>query len=137
MACAKSGIDLMPIRQPTSRAVQYDWWQRTVAGERTPRTEDDPQPGFYKIRMVRNGPFVPVEIWLEQEVDPETGELTADERLRAICNGEPRDPVKIWLYCRAISAEEYDGLTGAHISIPTMAATHVAVDLASMAAIRP
>ncbi|RJE82973.1 hypothetical protein [Paracoccus onubensis] len=127
----------MPIRQPTSREAQYDFWSRTVAGERVPRTEDEPQPGFYKIRMVRNGPFVAVEIWLEQQVDPDTGELVTDERLRAICNGEPRDPAKLWLYCRAITAEEYDGLTGAHISIPKMAATHVAVDLANMAAIRP
>ncbi|WP_166461941.1 hypothetical protein [Paracoccus alkanivorans] len=80
----------MPIRCPTPRDQQYDFWQRSVAGERVPRTEDDPQPGFYKTRMVRNGPFVPVEIWLEQEIDPETGELTADERLRAICNGNAR-----------------------------------------------
>lgn len=125
------------IRQPTSREAQYRWWKRTVAGERVPRIEDDPQPGFYKRRTVRDGPFVPVEIWLEQDVDPETGELLAPEQLRALVNGEHRDPVSVWTYCRAISAEEYDGLTGAHASIPDMAATHVAVDLGQMAAIRP
>lgn len=125
------------IRRPTSRADQYSWWERTVAGERAPRIEDEPQPGFYKRRMVRGGPFVPVEIWLEQEIDPETGELVADERLRAICNGELRDPVSLWTFCRAISLAEYDALTGAHATLPDMAATHVAVDLGQMAAIRP
>lgn len=125
------------IRQPTPREAQYDFWRRTVAGERVPRFEDEPQPGYYKRRMVRNGPFVPVEIWLEQSIDPETGELTDDERLRAICNGEPRNPTAIWSYCRAISVEEYDALTGAHANIPDMAATHVALNLSEMAAIRP
>lgn len=125
------------IRQPTDRSTQYDFWRRTVAGERVERFEDEPQPGFYKRRMVRGGPFIPVEIWLEQEIDPETGELTAPEVMRAICNGEIRDPLSLWTYCRAISAEEYDALTGAHAAIPDMAATHVAVSLGQMAAIRP
>lgn len=125
------------IRQPTSKAAQYAFWNRSVAGERVARVEDEPQPGLYKRRMVKGGPFVPVEIWLEQKIDPETGELAADERLRAICNGERRDPVSIWTYCRPIAADEYDALTGAHATIPDMAATHVAVDLGQMPAIRP
>lgn len=125
------------IRQPTSRAIQYAFWRRTIVGERVPRIEDEPQPGFYKRRMVRNGPFVPVEIWLEQQIDPETGELVADERLRALVNGQDRDPLHVWPYCRAITAEEYDGLTGAHATLPDMAATHVVIDLGLMAPIRP
>ena len=125
------------MRQPTSQEAQYDFWRRSLSGERVARFEDDPQPGFYKRRMVRGGPFVPVEIWLEQEIDPETGELAADERLVAICNGILRDPLSIWTYCRPISASEYNGLTGAHASMPDMAATHVAINLGQMAAIRP
>ncbi len=125
------------MRQPTTKEAQYDWWSRTVSGERVPMFETAPQCGFYKRRMVRGGPFVPVQIWLDQEVDPETGELVADEALRAICNGQPCDPVQIWPYARAISAEEYDALTCAHASLPDMAATHVAVDLGQMAALRP
>lgn len=125
------------IRQPTPREAQYAWWNRTISGERAPRLEDEPQPGFYKRRFVRGGPFVPVEIFLEQVTDPETGELAEDERLRALVNGERRDPVSVWPYCRAITVDEYDGLTGAHAQIPDMAATHVAVSLVQMAAIRP
>lgn len=125
------------MRSPTSLDVQYDFWRRSVAGERVPRTEEDPQAGFYKIRMVRGGPFIPVEIWLEQEIDPETGELTAPEELQAICNAQPCDPLDVWTYCRAISAEEYDALTGARQSIPAMGDTHTKLDLGQMAAIRP
>lgn len=125
------------IRQPTSEAALYDFWRRSVAGERVPRVEDEPQCGYYKRRMVRGGPFVPVEIWMEQDIDPETGELTAPERLRAICNAQLCRPESVWTYCRPISASEYDGLTGARASIPDMAATHVAIDLGHMAAIRP
>lgn len=127
----------MSIRQPTTRAEQYDFWQRSVAGERVPRIEDEPQCGFFKRRYVRGGPFVPVEIWLEQQIDPETGELTADEELRAVCNGERCNPLTVWPYCRPIPLEEYDALTGARDAIPDMAATHVAIDLGQMAAIRP
>jgi hypothetical protein len=125
------------IRQPSSQEDLYSYWRRSVAGERVARVEDEPQPGFYRRRMVRGGPFVPVEIWMEQEIDPETGELTAPERLRAICNGQLCRPETVWTYCRPISASEYDGLTGAHNSIPDMVATHVAIDLGQMAAIRP
>lgn len=125
------------IRQPTPRAAQYAFWQRAVAGERVPRHEDEPQPGFYKRRYVRGGPFVPVEIWLEQEIDPETGELTADEVLRAICNAERCNPLTVWPYCRPIPLTEYDALTGARDTITDMAATHVAIDLGQMAPLRP
>lgn len=125
------------IRQPTSKAAQYDFWRRTVAGERVPRFEDEPQCGFYKRRMVKGGPFVPVEIWLEQEIDPATGELIADERIEAICNGVPCDPVKVWTYCRAISTEEFDALTGVRARIPDMAVIDAALNLGRMAAIRP
>ena len=125
------------IRQPTDLDAAYAWWRRSVSGERVPRIEDEPMPGYFKRRMVRGGPFVPVAIWLEQEIDPETGELTAPEELRAISNGQPTDPVRAWLYARPISLAEYDAMTGLRDKIPEMAATHAAVNLAEMAAIRP
>ncbi|MDB6178972.1 hypothetical protein PAF17_15885 [Paracoccus sp. Z330] len=125
------------IRQPTSAEDQYSFWRRSVSGERVARIEDDPQPGFYKRRMVKDGPFVPVEIWMDQEIDPITGELTAPETYLAICNAHPCDPLEVWTYCRPISAEEYDALTGARQSIPAMADTHTKIDLGQLAAIRP
>lgn len=125
------------IRQPTDLDAAYSWWRRSVSGERVPRIEDEPMPGYFKRRMVRGGPWVPVAIWLEQEIDPDTGELTAPEELRAIANGQPTDPLRVWLYARPISLAEYDAMTGLRDEIPEMAATHAAVNLAEMAAIRP
>ena len=125
------------IRQPTDLDDAYSWWRRSVAGERVPRIEDEPHPGYFKRRMVRGGPFVPVAIWLDQEIDPDTGELTAPEELRAIANGQSVDPLRAWLYARPISLAEYDALTGVRDHHEFMAATHVAVDLGEVAPIRP
>lgn len=125
------------IRQPTDLDAAYSWWRRSVSGERVPRIEDEPHPGYFKRRMVRGGPFVPVAIWLDQEIDPDTGELTAPEELRAIVNGRPVDPLRAWLYARPISLAEYDALTGVRDHHAFMAATHVAVDLGEVAPIRP
>ena len=125
------------IRQPSDPEAIYSWWRRSVAGERVPRIEDEPQCGFYKRRFVRGGPFVPVAIWLHQEIDPETGELTAPEELRAIEIGRPVDPLRAWIYARAISEPEYGALTGVRDHHDFMAATHVAVDLGEIAPIRP
>lgn len=125
------------IRQPSTEAEAYRWWRDTLAGLRPPWHEDDPQPGFYKRRMVKGGPWVPVAIWIEQELDEETGELAAPEELRCIVNGQPTDPVRTWTFCRAISAAEYDALTGARASIEEMAATHARLDLGGMDPIAP
>lgn len=125
------------IRQPTSAEMSLGWWRRSVSGERVPRVEDEPQCGFFKRRMVRGGPFVPVAIYLDQEIDPDTGELVAPEELRAIVNGQPTDPARVWAYARPISREEYDALTGIRDHHEFMAATHVAVDLGAIAPIRP
>lgn len=125
------------MRRPTTESDAYRWWRRTLAGERVPRIEDEPEPGFYKIRRVKGGPFVPVAIWIEQDLDDKTGELIAPEELRCIVNGVPADPVRTWLFCRAITSAEYDALTGAHGRIEEMAATHACLDLGAMAPITP
>ena len=91
----------------------------------------------FSAYSLRGGPFVPVAIWLEQEIDPDTGELTAPEELRAIVNGVPADPVRAWIYARPISEREYEALTGVRDHHEFMAATHVAVDLGKIAPLRP
>lgn len=125
------------IRQPSNLDEAYSWWRRSVAGERVPRIEDEPMPGYFKCRMVRGGPFVPVAIWLDQEIDAETGELTQPEELRAIANGRPVDPGRVWTYARPISEAEYEALTGIRDHHEFMAATHVAVALGELAPLRP
>ncbi|MCW2248264.1 hypothetical protein M2352_003898 [Azospirillum fermentarium] len=48
-----------------------------------PRTVDRPEPGFFKIRLVRSGPWVPARIWNGPPHDPLTGdELDRSWRLQ-------------------------------------------------------
>ncbi len=121
------------IRQPTPEAEAYRWWRRALVDASTPRHDGDPQPGFYKRRMVKGGPWVPVEIRLEQEIDPETGELAADEYLAAEQLGASQDPVWIWTYLRPIPRDEYDALVSQHRDLDLMAATHAPIDLSQTA----
>lgn len=117
------------IRQPTPIDDQLAWWRRALGDPKTPRHEGDPQPGYYRARMVKGGPFVPVRIWLDQSID-ENGELTAPEELRAERNGWPVDPISAWLSCRAIPRDEFDALVEAHQRDDIMAATHAPINLA-------
>lgn len=121
------------MRQPTPESELYAWWRAAVADLSTPRHDGEPHCGFYKMRMVKGGPFVPATIVMLQKTDPDTGELTEDEVLAADQNGKITDPVRIWSYCRAISREEYDALTESHRTINVMAATHAPVDLSTTA----
>lgn len=71
---------------------------------------DQPQEGYYRTRLVRGGPFVPVKIWHGPPHDPETGEeLDRSPRWQALVNGEERDAREIWNWCadKPISESEY------------------------------
>lgn len=118
------------IRQPSDLTPLFDWHRRALAvlakykaqglahadktripPEAMPSIqEDDPQCGFYTRKQVRGGPWLPAKIWLEQKIDPVTGELTADEKLRCIVDGRDCDPYREWLgLCvRPITAAEFD-----------------------------
>lgn len=127
----------MPIRQPSSEGRLYSHWRRAVAGYRVEIHEDDPRCGFYVMRRKKGAPWVAVHIYMRQEICPETGELTEPEKLEAIANGHIIDPLKIWTYCRPISAEAYDAQTGIRGSIPDMIDPDTPIQLDRIAAIRP
>ena len=97
------------MRQPTPDDAAYAHWQSALAGQRMPVHEDEPQSGFYRMRLVKGGPFVPVAIWIDKQVDEVTGELTDDERLVALANGKTADPTRVWSFCarHPITEEDY------------------------------
>lgn len=74
-----------------------------------------PRAGFWKYRMVRNGPYVPAMIEDISERDPETGDLMEDQRFRCVVNGVERDAwawaERLNLYGTAINEAEYQYLT--------------------------
>ena len=96
------------MRQPAKDA--RAWWRASLAGERPPIDMNDPQVGFYKRRLVKDGPFVPCHVWVEEEVCPDTGELLSDSRLCCSVDGREVSAEDHWLYMcdQAISEKEFD-----------------------------
>ncbi len=40
-----------------------------------PRQIDRPRPGYFKLRLIKGGPYVPARLWLSPPRDPLTGEM--------------------------------------------------------------
>lgn len=105
------------MRQPSSPAERWNWWESAVAGEDPPVYEDEPQTGLFAVRKFPygqwpTGPYVPARIWWESPTDPETGELVDDERPRAEIDGRPANPWRSWTWLakRPISETEFQWL---------------------------
>jgi len=115
------------MRRPTPNPLE--WWQAAVVDPTTPRHEEEPHAGFYTRRAIKGGPLIPVRLHLVQEVDPETGELMADERITSEELGQTRDPMPLWMWThlRPIMPGEYRALVEAHRTDPRMSATHAAI----------
>lgn len=130
-------------RQPTPRSILYAWHASALIAVakygdlRAAGIEIDPNApecGYYKRRMIRGGPHMPAEIWMEQPT--EGGELIGDERLRCEIDGRPADPIDQWTFLagRPISEKEFRHLRRAanwtRINAPEepLANPHQAVD---------
>jgi len=97
------------MRMPTPLHESLAWWRLALAGSPDARLNDDePRCGFYKRKLVRGGPQVPVRIWLEQPVDPETGELIGDEVMRCEVDGKPANAHDQWTWVAAFPISEDD-----------------------------
>lgn len=82
-----------------------------------PLRPDVPVAGFYKGRMVRNGPWVPIRIWHGPTRDPETKEeLDRSWHWQAERLGREVDVFWVWPYCakNPIDKAEYDYLLAYH-----------------------
>jgi hypothetical protein len=115
------------MRQPSSPADRWEWWEAALAGREPPVHDGEPHAGFFKVRRFSygkwvQGPFVPARIWWEPgETDPETGELLTPEICRAEIDGRRADPWSkwTWLARRPISETEYRWLTALSPLLPT------------------
>jgi hypothetical protein len=63
-------------------------WRAALRGAAMPLHENDPQPGYWRLRAWRGGPWVPVAIWR----DP-------DGSLKALKGGQPADAQALWTWC--------------------------------------
>lgn len=74
----------------------YQHWRDALAGKPVNLHDGAPQPGFYKLRQGKGGPYLPVAIW------PKDGQLVARVA------DEMRDPEQIWTWCadKPVSKED-------------------------------
>jgi hypothetical protein len=133
------------IRQPTPEAVLYAFHTRAMGGAVTDpaalrhlaqRHDEDVEPGWYRTVLRKGGPTVPVLIWMRQQTDPETGELTEPEALCAEIGGAPASLSRIeriWLWMQPITEAAWIVMTADRARNDRMGdalrATHARIDL--------
>jgi hypothetical protein len=117
------------IRRPSTVAQIYAWHRAAIAGAAPAIHDGLPEAGWYMRRMVKGGPWVPVRIYVVRDIDPETGELTAPERMVAEIGGKQEDPAPHWTHLSPISWEQYDNLIYRQSMIPAMAEPRQKIDL--------
>ena len=71
-----------------------------------------PEPGFFKLKMVRGGAFVPCRIFLPCPIDPEFGHPTDRSRhLAAEIDGADVNVDRVWTSGERIGAAEFQFLS--------------------------
>ena len=76
---------------------QYQWWRDALAGNPVDLDVNSPQPGFYKLRDGKGGPWEPVAIWYNEQ----------SELLCRVGAGT-RDPHDIWQWCAGNPVKQAD-----------------------------
>lgn len=96
------------MREPTPQKDLYAYWHWNLKAPGSTRITTEPQSGFYRCKLVKGGPWVPVAIWVDQEID-EAGELLSDETIECLVDGKPQDADQIWSWCadKPITENEY------------------------------
>lgn len=64
-----------------------NYYRDALAGKKPPIHADYPQPGYYRLRDGKKGPYLPVAIWEK------------DGNLLCRVGAESRDPLTIWTWC--------------------------------------
>lgn len=80
-------------------ADHYAWWREALVGRKGPIKDGEPQAGFYRTRVVRDGAWVPVAIF------PYEGRMVATMGPNF---SEPADVDRIWLSCADRPVTEAD-----------------------------
>lgn len=125
------------MRQPTPDDVLYRWHREALIYPDIARHDGLPEAGWYRMQLVKGGPWVAVEIWCEREIHRETGELETPERIVGSANGNllSRDDLEsAWTRMRAISRDDYAALLRRIEQTPAMHNPYHPLDAAKGAA---
>ncbi len=84
--------------QAENTADAWEWWRNALSGQLGPIHEGHPQQGFYRVRDGKQGPFLPVAIWINE-----------DDQWIAVRNGNEVRADDIWTWCcrNPITEEAY------------------------------
>ena len=116
------------MNKPTPHEELYRFWRHATSGQPFAKEDGVPQPGYYRTRMRKGGPWVPVEIKCRQVIDA-TGELEEPEAMYAECIAGQINLDHHWQFLIPITVRDFDALVELHKSDPRMAATHAPLDL--------
>ena len=75
----------------------YDWWRKSLAGHGPKIIEDEPHNGFYRMRAHRNGPWLPVAIFVKK----------GGQQIARVAGGV-RKPEDVWTYCAGNPVSQAD-----------------------------
>mgnify|MGYP000942895820 CR=1 FL=1 len=109
------------MRRPTPASVVYAWHRAALAGEGPAMHPGWPECGWFKMRNRVTRMWMPVRIFMERQICPETGDVAADERLVADVNGRICDPTSVWTYLTPISRADYDTMLYRRALMPEIA----------------
>gem|GEM_PF-5686862 len=90
-----------------------EWKHRRATG--APSEEHElPQPGWYRVRLVKGGVWAPIRFWIVEHRFRDSGALAADTEYHGVLTGERLDPVEVFrtwerhgLMAQAIEPSEY------------------------------
>lgn len=77
-----------------------------------PRVLDKPEPGYFRLRLVSKGPWVPARIWTYRPRPAGT------DHFQAHINGKGAEVDDVWLRGRPIDKAHYDKLMAAPAADP-------------------
>ena len=95
------------MRKPSTFMQSHSWWLDALAGKESPRHDGLPECGYYRMKLVKGGPWVPVQVKLSQDIEFDTGELAAPERYIAVYEDRNVDAALIWDRLDPISHIEF------------------------------
>lgn len=101
------------MRTPTPIDEQLAWHREAIAGVELATHLNEPHCGWFRRRLVKNGPWVPARIWIDEApVNEVTGELEGDEIMRCQIGDVDRTAQLLdewaWLCGEPITQEQFD-----------------------------
>ena len=76
-------------------AKDYEFWRAALRGQKQPVQESNPQCGFYKRRLAKDGPWLPIAVWRNK-----------DDQIVCCFEGRLVDPLQHWTFAAKYPVSE-------------------------------